>query len=335
MGRRADPVLFWTVALALSPVGLVGYLAWVASLVAHRGTGVSATAQGPLSARWFAHHLGTRPDEPAHRLLRALPGVPTWAPGLVAAPVLLASRLTGHVPRVLRYPFSGEVPPVFEVLARTTFFDSVVERSLPEIDQLVILGAGFDTRAFRLPLATAVRSFEVDTPATQRLKRALADRVGLDTSRVVYVAADFERESWFDRLVDAGLDAGRPALFLCEGVVMYLEPRAAEELLRTIAGTAPGTVLAFDHLTTEPLTSTEPYWRYARAGTRLGGEPVKFGVPSTPPARQRLEELLSACGLTLSEHQTLGAGTAGHRAWGGFAVATVPSDQPQEPRPAP
>lgn len=322
--RKRAPAIFYAVSVALAPVAVVGYLAWVGSLVIRRKSGVSATAQGPLSARWLAHNLGTRLDEPAQRLMGALPGVPHWAPGLVAAPILIAHRLTGYVPRVFRYPFEGDVRPVFEAVARTTFFDSAVDRYLPEIDQFVSLGAGFDTRAFRLPTTMLVRSFEVDGPAIQKLKRAMVERVHIDATRVIFVAADFEKEDWFTRLVDAGFDVGRPALFLCEGVVMYLDRQAVDELMRKIARTAKGSVLAFDYLTTEPLTSHKPYWRYARAGTTVGGEPLKFGVSSTPPSRERLAELLQVCGLSLREHRTLGTEAAENRAWGGFATAVVP-----------
>jgi hypothetical protein len=59
--------------------------------------------------------------------------------------------------------------------------------------------------------------------------------------------------------------------------------------------------------------------RYARMGTRAAGEPLRFGVDSKPPSRERLAELLESCGLTLVEQRTLGQETDGQRAWGGFA----------------
>jgi hypothetical protein len=57
-------------------------------------------------------------------------------------------------------------------------------------------------------------------------------------------------------------------------------------------------------------------------GTRANGEPLKFGIDSTPSS-ERLAELLRSCGLSLSEQRTLGKKTEGKRAWGGFAVAIV------------
>jgi hypothetical protein len=84
-------------------------------------------------------------------------------------------------------------------------------------------------------------------------------------------------------------------------------------------------VVAFDYFTTEPLESRTLYWRYGRAMTKAAGEPMKFGIDSTPPSRERLVELLRSCGLALGEQRTLGAEreTEGKRAWGGFAIALV------------
>lgn len=103
----------------------------------------------------------------------------------------------------------------------------------------------------------------------------------------------------------------------------YLDGIAVESTLRRIAGTARGSLIAFDYFSTEPLTSRPLYWRHARWGTAAAGEPVKFGIDGTPPIGERLAELLRRCGLSLDENRTLGKETEGRRAWGGFAVAVV------------
>ena len=170
----AGAAAFYALSILLFPFTLAGYVIWVGkALVAGRGTGVSGTAQGPLSARWFMHNLGTRRDDAANRLMPVVPGVSPLALRLIAGPMLLGHRLTGFVPKAFTYPFEGEIAMQYEASARVTFFDSVVDRYLGGISQFVILGAGFDSRAFRLPEGTRVRSFEVDTPATQAAKREM------------------------------------------------------------------------------------------------------------------------------------------------------------------
>src|SRR5262249_4339762 len=140
----------------------------------------------------------------------------------------------------------------------------------------------------------------------------------------MFVAADFEKEDWLALLVAAGFDPLKPALFIWEGVMIYLGREAVEATLKKIASVARGSVVAFDYFTTEALTSTDWYWRFARASTRAAGEPLKFGIDSTPPSRERVAELLRSCGVSLVKQETLGREGAGNRAWGGFAIGVVP-----------
>jgi methyltransferase (TIGR00027 family) len=316
-------LIFFFIVLLLLPVTVAGYVLWVARAYAARSSGVSRTAQGPLSARWFQHRLGMRRDEPANRLLMVLPGVSPLAVRMVFGPMLLAHRLTGYVPQTFRYPFDGEMSLQNQASARQTFYDSVVDRYLAGVQQFVILGACFDTRAFRLHEGTPVRSFEVDTPRTLAITQDVLRRAGVDPGGVTFVAADFEREDWLVRLVAAGFNTTRPALFVWEGVTPYLERDAVVDTLRKISGTAPGSVIAFDYVTTELLESQSLYFHVVRASLRAGGEPLKFGIDSTPPSSERLAELLRSYGLSLTEQNTLGAETGGRRAWGGLAIAVV------------
>jgi len=323
MRKTGAALIFYLLSIVLFPVSLLGFVIWVGKLLVAKPSGVSTSAQGPLSARWTMHTFGVRDDQAASRLLPILPGVPWLGVRLAFWPGLVAHRVTGFVPKTFRYPFKGEVHPQAEASARVTFFDDAVDRFLPAIDQFVILGAGFDTRPYRLAQDTPVSSFEVDAPKTQAVKRAMLDKAGIDVGKVRFVPADFEKDDWLAKLVDAGFDLGRSALFLWEGVTMYLDREAIEDTLRKVATCAKGTLLAFDYYTTVSLESNGTYWRFARASTKSVGEQLKFGVDSTPPSRERLSELLESCGLALLEQRTLGRDTELERAWGGFAIAIV------------
>jgi methyltransferase (TIGR00027 family) len=323
MRKRAAAFSFYALSVVLFPITLVGFVIWVGKLLIGKTPGVSTTAQGPLSARWTMHNFGVREDDAANRLLPLLPGVPWLGIRLASWPMLFAHAVTGFVPKTYRYPFEGDVAPQVEAAARVTFFDGVVDRFLPDVDQFVVLGAGFDTRPYRLPADTPVRSFEVETPSTLAVKREMLDKAGVEASKVAFVAADFETQDWLGKLVEAGFDTGRPALFLWEGVLIYLDREAVEDTLRKVSSCARGTRLAFDYYTTVSLESNDMYWRFARASTKSAGEPLKFGVDSTPPSREGLSELLRSCGLALLEQRTLGRETETERAWGGFAIAVV------------
>ena len=125
------------------------------------------------------------------------------------------------------------------------------------------------------------------------------------------------------KLIDTGFDPSLPALFIWEGVMMYLDREAVEDTLRKIASTAKGSIVAFDYFTSEVLESKTLFMRTVRASLNSFGEPLKFGIDSTPPSRECLVELLQSCGLSLLEQRTLGQETGGKRAWGGFAIAVV------------
>lgn len=167
--------------------------------------------------------------------------------------MLLAHRLSGYLPPAFRYPFEGKITLQNQAAARQSIYDSVVDRYLPALPQFVVLGVGFDTRTLRLPGEWKVRSFEVDTPATLKVKKEVLKKAEVDPGVVIFTAADFEKEEWHSRLTEAGFDPGKPALFLWEGVTPYLERSVVEATLRKIAGTARGSVVAFDYFTTEVL----------------------------------------------------------------------------------
>src|SRR5205085_4535974 len=151
---------FRMIQIVWSPIALVGYVLFVIKLILYsRASEVSSTTLASLYTRWMQHTLGTRLDEPVVRLMMVLPNVSHLGLLLTTAGTLLAHRLTGYVPGIYRYPYEGDPPMVHESAARTTFFDAALARHLGDIDQLVLLGAGWDTRFYRMP--KAIRCFEV------------------------------------------------------------------------------------------------------------------------------------------------------------------------------
>lgn len=112
--------------------------------------------------------------------------------------------------------------------------------------QVVVLGAGLDTWAYRNPYDD-VRVFEVDFPATGAWKQERLASAGIAVpSNVTYVGVDFETDDLTARLVEGGLDASAPAFFVWLGVVPYLTPEAVTATLRAIAA-IPGGEVVFDY----------------------------------------------------------------------------------------
>jgi methyltransferase (TIGR00027 family) len=123
--------------------------------------------------------------------------------------------------------------------ARTTFFDRVVVTAIDRgVQQVVVGAAGYDGRAFRYA-RPGVCWFEVDRPATQQDKRERLDRLGIAARQVRFVEADFATDPVAGALLDAGLDAGKPSLFLLEGVAVYLEQAVLETVLSQFRQVTP------------------------------------------------------------------------------------------------
>ena len=171
-----------------------------------------------------------------------------------------------------------EPGPMREYLrARTRFFDDVVTRALSRgFAQIVTGAAGYDGRSLRYA-RPGVLWFEVDLPATQQDKRSRLDRLGIDSGHLRFVAADFTVDPVAGLLVSAGLDPGRPSLFLLEGVAVYLEEAVLRSLLaqlRRIA--AEGSRLAISL----SVTSASPERAARRAAFQAAvaavGEPARL-----------------------------------------------------------
>jgi methyltransferase (TIGR00027 family) len=185
--------------------------------------------------------------------------------------------------------------------ARTHHIDAVVRHAVTAgTPQVVILGAGYDTRAWRLDTALAgVAVYEVDRPATQARKRSIAARrLGGTPENIRYVEVDFRlQRSAFPALQRAGYEPAKPALFVWEGVSYYLPAADVDALLEDLATrAAPGSAVVFDYLYAEVLTGDCGLHgaEAARQFLQRRGQPYLFGIP-----RGGLARYLSARGLAL------------------------------------
>lgn len=119
--------------------------------------------------------------------------------------------------------------------------------------QLVILGAGFDTRAHRMDELAPVRVFEVDHPATQRVKRTRAAPLPERAAELRYVPVDFARDALGEALAAAGHDPDAPTVWVWEGVVMYLRDEALRSTLAAVRGrSGPGSTLILHYHAPDP-----------------------------------------------------------------------------------
>lgn len=193
-------------------------------------------------------------------------------------------------------------------IPRTRFIDSRLEAAVREgARQLVILGAGFDSRAYRFQeLLAKTRVFEVDHPATQERKiQRVRDALGSPAANTSYVAVDFRQDNLGNKLSAVGYQRDQKTFFIWEGVTMYLPAEAVRATLQWIvANSLPGSAVVFDYtyemairvISNPDAFPIPPQARQAIERFRkiIAGEPWIFGIPD-----RREEEFLRSLGLEL------------------------------------
>ncbi|OCB09080.1 SAM-dependent methyltransferase [Mycolicibacterium porcinum] len=133
---------------------------------------------------------------------------------------------------------------------RTRFFDGLFTRATAAgVRQAVILAAGLDTRAYRLPWPAGTVVYEIDQPAVIEFKTATLAGLGADPTAVRRTIAIDLRDDWPKALVDNGLDPSKPTAWIAEGLLIYLPPEAQDQLFDDITRlSAAGSYLATEYI---------------------------------------------------------------------------------------
>ena len=175
----------------------------------------------------------------------------------------------------------AEVGPEFNLrraaegmAVRTRFFDRLfIDAAAAGVRQAVILAAGLDARAYRLPWPDGTVVYEVDQPDVIEFKtRTLADLGVEPTADRRPVGIDL-REDWPKALLERGFDAGQPTAWIAEGLLIYLPPQAQDKLFDNITElSAPGSRLATEHVPDMKMFSDERSQRISERMKQYGSD---------------------------------------------------------------
>jgi methyltransferase (TIGR00027 family) len=201
---------------------------------------------------------------------------------------------------------SGLVP---YIAIRTKYLDESIRIILRENDvrQIVLVAAGMDTRPFRLDWPADAVVYEVDFPAllTEKRRRLAGLRAEPRVARRE-VAVDL-RQDWLPELKRAGFDSGHPTLWIVEGLMFFLTPEQAGNLLRALgSASAPGSWLGVDFVSQALLRS--PFSRKFRRSLEEVGTPWLFGTDEP-------EEYLASTGWKARDVKEPGEPSTGHDDW--------------------
>jgi methyltransferase (TIGR00027 family) len=169
--------------------------------------------------------------------------------------------------------------PGLPLILRTRFFDDYFAEHMrdPSLRQVVLLAAGYDTRAYRLAWPEGTRLYEIDQPAVLARKEALLQRAGA-TPQCERIALGVDLASdWRSPLLVAAFMPERPSIWLLEGLLMYLTPEDACTLIGSVTQlTSVGSWIGMDLLNSATLTSPWTRERVTRLAER--GMPWQFGI---------------------------------------------------------
>ena len=150
------------------------------------------------------------------------------------------------------------------IIARTKFIDKIFKDAIKNsIEQIVIFGAGFDSRAIRFnEISTNSKIFELDSLHTQREKiQQLKKRKIFIPANTIFIPIDFNVDSINEKLKSNGFNQNKVSLFIMEGLIMYLNENAVDELFKLINKiTAPGSIVIFDYIYTSVLRKENIYY---------------------------------------------------------------------------
>jgi methyltransferase (TIGR00027 family) len=265
---------------------------------------------GPPDRRLFEDRAAQSFLKPSLRALALAARVPPLRSAIVA---FIDRRWPGPRP-------SGVV--------RTRVIDDFVTGAVRDgCTQLVLLGAGYDTRATRLPAVASSTVFEVDHPVTQARKReavgALADRAR--SERIRYVPVDFERDPLPPALTAAAFDPDRRTCIVWEGVFSYLTPEAIDLTLAALVQLcAPGSQILLTYVDQRSLDGQGARPQAWFSAVRDVGEPFRTGLdPTEAPAFFAARDLaLREDESTAEAARRLGAANA-HAIPGFYRLATL------------
>ncbi len=293
--------LYIPLQIAFIPFALLGIL-MVAyrQMVVSKKLGVSQTAIEVLNGRWTMHVFGVRVDEASAKLAAALPNTSVIGLWLVLIPLWLKFKISGKLFLYPRVPEAGAESLGELVVVRTLYFDRVIERVIGEVEQFVVMGAGYDTRAYGGFHKEGVTFFELDQASVQQHKRNALTEAGIPCEHVRFVSVDFSKENTFDKLSEAGYDRSRKTLFLWEGVTLYLSESDVRKTMQDVRNHAPaGSVLLADIYADRLVNIGKNY--AGRKALDYTDEGFGFSLPLTTNYQETLAEFVESESMSVGE----------------------------------
>jgi len=237
--RLISFLVYIPLQIAFIPLAIVGVvLVAYRQMIVSKKMGISQTAIEVINGRWTMHVFGLRNDVATADLAAKLPNTSIFGLWLVIFPLWVKYKISGERFLYPRIPHSGAENLSDLLVARTLYFDRIIESAIGTIDQFVLMGAGYDTRAYRGVNPQQMTFFELDQPDVQAHKLEALANANISCDHVHFVSVDFTRDNVFEKLAEAGYDPDKKTLFLWEGVTLYLSEAEVRKTMRSVSSHA-------------------------------------------------------------------------------------------------
>ncbi len=302
-------ILFIPIQIIFIPFAIIGLIIGLyKEMVLSKKFGVSFSAGQALQPRYYMHYFNTRPDPLSVEFIKKFPCESHLGLFSIMGALIISQRVFGFTTR-----FGTLVEPGKETFdstagVRALTFDNIMKKYLDDMEQIVIPGAGFDLIALTFTKGKHVKVLELDQMNTLNMKVETLKKAGIEHDWISYIPVDYSKESWVDKLVEAGFDHTKRTLFLWQSVSLYLDADTVKDSLRAMADLCTdGSIIAQDfYSTTLRLGANSLAVKSQKNLIGKHGELWKFGIDMSNNPQAAVESFLQECGLTLTEYIQFG-----------------------------
>ncbi len=302
-------ILYVPIQIIFIPFAIIGLvLCLYKEMWKSKELGVSFSAVKALQYRWMMHFFNTRLDSFSVAFTKHFPCESHFGMWSILGALIISLRLFGFPEKLGKLVEPGEETPDTTAGIRVLTFDKIMKKHVDEVDQIVLLGSGFDLIALHFTKGKNASVFEIDQVNTLNVKVETLQKTDIDYDWITYIPVDFSNESWDSKLLEAGFNKSRKTLFIWQSVSLYLEADIVKETLRKMADLCvDGSIIAQDFYS-EAFASGE----YSKTAKRFMsviekmGEPAKFGIDMSNVPKAAVESFLKECGIKMIEINLFG-----------------------------
>lgn len=302
-------LIFIPIQIIMIPFAIAGiFIGLYKEMVIGPKLGVSFSAGQALQYRYYMHYFDTRPDPLTVEFTKHYPSESHFALWSVLGAFIIARKYFGFKTKISELPKRGEEKLESTAGARVQAYDEIMAKYIDEVEQVLLPGSGLDLIALHFTKDKPVKVFEVDQTNTLKVKVDTLKKANIDHDWITYVPVDYEKESWSEKLLEAGFDKTKKTLIIWQTVSLFLEEEQIKDSLRAMADICPeGSIVVQDFYSNRMVFEMQDMSaKSTRNMMAKMGEPWKFGIDMSHNPKERIESFINDCGLELTGYRQFG-----------------------------